>query len=460
MKITKEIQLEAKKELARRDFFSYCQLMMPRFYKKDRQYLINLCYDMQSFLDSDDDVLVINIPPRFGKSLTAQMFATWLFGQDNSQKIMTASYNERLSSTFARSVRNTISTEKADDNIVYSDIFPDTKIKYGEASASQWSLEGSTQTNYLATSPTSTATGFGASLIIVDDLLKNASEAFNSRVLEGHWDWFTDTMLSRLEANGKLIIIMTRWASKDLAGRAISSLPTTGYKVKHINLKAKQDNGTMLCDDILSAKEYERKTNTMSPEIAQANYQQIAIDIKGRLYQSFETYDTLPEFERIESYTDTADTGADKLVTIIYGIKDKQAYVLDYINTKDPMEITEPLLARKLMENNVQVAHIESNNGGRGFARNVERIMKEKYNSNKTVVKWFHQSQNKVARILTASAWVQKNVKFPAGWESSWRDLYEDLMSYQREGKNLHDDAPDALTGVYDKLESKTQWLF
>ena len=50
-------------------------------------------------------------------------------------------------------------------------------------------------------------------------------------VLEKHWDWFTNTMLSRLETGGKIIIIMTRWHSNDLAGKALKELPQSGYKV-------------------------------------------------------------------------------------------------------------------------------------------------------------------------------------------------------------------------------------
>lgn len=422
--------------------------------------LLDLCNKMQVFFeDPDKDILLINLPPRHGKSRTAQLFVEWILGKDNSQKIMTASYNERLSTVFAKGVRNSIQEKAIDEDIVvYSNIFPETKIKYGEASAVQWTLEGQQQTNYLATSPTGTATGFGATMIVVDDLIKNAEEAYNTRVLEEHYEWFTNTMLSRLESGGKIIIIMTRWSTKDLAGQILLNLPELNYNIEHINLKAKQDDGTMLCDDILSLEDYERKTKTMSPEIAAANYQQEPMDVQGRLYQEFPTYRILPEFETIEAYVDTADTGKDKLTGLIYGIKDKQAYLIDYINTKDPMEVTEPLLAKKLVSNNTNIAHIESNNGGRGFARNVERLMKNDYKSNKTVIRWFHQSKNKQARILSASAWVQQNVFFPEGWETTWRDLYEDLMNFQREGKNKHDDAPDALTGIYDKINVKG-WL-
>ena len=85
---------------------------------------------------------------------------------------------------------------------------------------------------YLATAPGGTATGFGCSLMIIDDLIKNAEEAYNANVLDKHWGWYAQTMLSRLEEGGKIIIIMTRWVSGDLAGRAIEHYKEEEKKVK------------------------------------------------------------------------------------------------------------------------------------------------------------------------------------------------------------------------------------
>ncbi|MDY4746495.1 MAG: terminase, partial [Veillonella caviae] len=177
---------------------------------------------MQKFIDSDEyNVLIMNLPPRHGKSRTAQLFTQWLLGNRPNTKIMTGSYNETLSKMFSKSVRNAIQEVKADDDItVFSDVFPSVRVATGDAQAHLWSIEGQTN-SYLATSPTGTATGFGCSLMIIDDIIKNSEEAYNANVKESHWDWFTNTMLSRLEEGGKIIIIMTRWASDDLAGRAI-----------------------------------------------------------------------------------------------------------------------------------------------------------------------------------------------------------------------------------------------
>lgn len=455
-----EITKQAKLALARKDLFFYCQLKAPDFYKDNRKYLVDLCDELQSFQESEYDVLVINEPPRHGKSRTAQLFVEWSLGGNRNLKIMTGSYNETVATQFSKGVRNSIMELKADrDRIIYSDIFPDIKIKAGDGAANLWSLEDG-YTNYLATSPTGTATGFGADLLIIDDLIKNSMEANNANVLDGHWEWFTNTMLSRLESGGKIIIIMTRWHSKDLAGRALAELPKQGYIVKHVSMKAFQDDGTMLCDDILSKDEYDRKVKTMGADIASANYQQEPIDLKGRLYSGFKTYESLPgEFTDVKLYSDTADTGADYLCNIIYGVFNKEAYILDVYYTKDAMEITEVETAKRIMKYGVTIADIESNNGGRGFARAVDNKLKLS-GWNKTRINWFHQSKNKIARILSNATWVMDHIYFPVNWRDKWPEYYMAMYEYQREGKNAHDDAPDATTGVAEKCGRASLFSF
>ena len=459
MEINKEAIKRAKLELARREFFFYCYLKSPDFYKYERQFLVDLCNDLQNFLTSDDEVLILNLPPRHGKSRTVGNLVEWLLGRDINAKIMTGSYNETLSTTFSKNVRNTIQEIKGDkDKIVFSDIFPGVSIKQGDGAMNLWSLEGG-YNNYLATAPGGTATGFGCSLMIIDDLIKNKEEAYNANVLDKHWEWYAQTMLSRLEEGGKIIIIMTRWVSGDLAGRAIEHYKAEGKKIKHIKMKAVQDDkGTMLCYEILSYKSFLSKAKAMGPEIASANYQQEPIDIKGRLYNEFKTYVELPKEKivKISAYCDTADTGDDFLCNIIYADCKDSAYILDVIYTKEAMEITEPLVAEAYKKFNVNVADIESNNGGRAFARNIERITRDKGNY-KTVVKWFHQSGNKIARILSNSAWVNANIYMPIDWKNKWSEFAKDIISYQKEGKNKHDDGPDALTGVAEKTINRNE---
>ena len=452
------VRRRARIALARRDFWTFCQIMGPDFYKPDRRYLRQLCQDLQDFLDGPERVLVVNAPPRHGKSRTAECLVAWALGRDKTRKIMTASYNETLAQRFSKDVRGLIQTEKADDNTtVYSDIFPGVEIQRGEAAAGMWSLEGQ-HVSYVATSPGGTATGLGADIMIIDDLIKNEYEARSDRVKESHWLWFAGTMLQRLE-HGKLVVIMTRWATDDFAGRVLERYAQDkAWTLRHICLTAVQTDGTMLCPEILNKEDYRSITESMGPEITEANYQQRPIDIRGRLYSDFQTYDTLPAdangrslFTARKSYTDTADTGTDYLCHIQYGVYRGLAYVTDVLYTQASMEKTEPETARLLLTGNIKEAHIESNNGGRGFARQVKKIV-----GGRCVIIPFTQHKNKQARILSNATLVMSTIRFPADWTTRWPEFARALLRYQREGKNAHDDAPDALTGVVETMGQAT----
>lgn len=451
--IPEYVREQARYELARRSFWEYCKLKAPDFYREDRKYLKEFCNALQDFLLSPKKVIVINMPPRHGKSRTLTLFVQWCLGRSIHYKIMTGSYNEILSGTFAKSVRDAIQEEDG----MFSKIFPNVKVKYGEASMKKWALDGNEEANYLATSPKGTATGFGCNLMIIDDLIKTDKEAYNELLLEEHQNWFTNTMLSRTETGFKIIVVMTRWTTNDLAGFILDK-----YKdnVIHINYKAIQDDGSMLCEEVLNREDFEFKTQEMNKEIVEANYNQICIDEKGRLYKNLKTYNVSPEFGTIYAYVDTADTGNDFLCACVYGLLNKEPYIIDVLFTDKGMEVTEDECADLLFRNNVNLAYIESNNGGRGFARNVKRILGERYKSNKCVIKPFTQTANKQSRILSSSYWVMEHIYFPFNWANRFSEFYKHITRYQKKGKNAHDDGPDVLAGIYDKTVGERKSSF
>lgn len=439
-------------ELARRDFWEYCKLMAPDFYREDRPFLRDKCKQYQDFYEGPEEYMIDNEPPRHGKSRTATLFVQWVLGRWPSDKVVTGSYNETLSTVFSKGVRNKIQESAGDEKLVYGNIFPGVAVKRGDGAANLWGLEGNETNSYLATSPGGTVTGFGADLILIDDVIKNAYEARNDNIKEAHWRWFNDTMLSRREGKRKMIVIMTRWATDDLAGRLIDDLNRRGVKFRHIVYQA-WDGKKMLCPEILSYDQYQEILGgDMGRDIVEANYNQTPIDLTGRLYTGFRTYAKLPEhIESIDSYTDTADQGADFLCSIIYALSGGLAYVLDVIYTQAPMEQTEKECAEAFTRHKVNRARIESNNGGRGWGRNVQRIARGMGN-NHTSFSMFTQHKNKESRILTGSTGVMNAVLFPEGWNIKWPEYYRDMTRYQRAGKNAHDDAEDATTGVYESL--------
>lgn len=499
----KEKMLALKREKrirkARDSLWEYCKTESPGFYKENRWHLKLNCWILQAlydrnltkeaFIEACAEIapiwfikgreynemleqlqgdhtytrLMQNLPPRVGKSRTLVNFCKWAFGQDQANRVITCSYNDDQASDFSRYTRDGIDETKTfPHEIIFNDIFPGVYIKDGNGSYQQWALDGQFF-NYKGAGIGGSITGKGCNISIVDDPVKDAEEAYNENRLNVIWRWYTGTFLSRLEDEGKggiEIVNMTRWAKKDVCGRILSGPEAHEWFV--LKLEAMDDEGNMLCPDLLSKKRYESLHSTMDPAIFRANYHQEPVDIQGRLYKAFKTYDDIPRFsngeaafERIVSYTDTADTGNDYLCSIAAGVYRGELYVLDIHYSKDGMEITEPAEAEFLVKNKVNVAKIESNNGGRGFARNVEKLIWEKHKTRSVSIRWFHQSKNKIARILSNSTFVMNHIYFPINWKDKWPAYYEAMTSYQKEGKNKNDDAADCTTGLGEVLSDK-----
>lgn len=252
------------------------------------------------------------------------------------------------------------------------------------------------------------------------------------------------------------IIIQTRWAIDDLAGRVIAKFPDKTY-VLEMPVLDKEKNP--LCDEILSYDAIMDKKDGIDEDIFEANYMQMPVDKKGALYKGFKTYEYLPldGFERKIAYIDTADEGKDYLCCIGAGEINKIGYVLDIYFTDEGMEVTEELTALFLIRNDIRIAVFESNNGGRGFARKVEDILTKKYNYRKCAITWFHQSKNKRTRILVNSTNVTNQLLFPPGWSKKYEKYYLAMTKYQRKGKNDHDDAPDATTGLVEVINGEVK---
>lgn len=475
---------------ARESFWTYCRLINPRFYREDRPHLRRLCDTLQAFgegsLPAPDGTpctrLCISLPPRHGKSYTMCLFNQWRFGRNPGERIINVSYNELLSARFSKAVRDGIGAKRVggrerppggpngeapetkvngtgggSERLQYgfSDIFPDVRIRPGDGAAQLWSLQNQ-YFSFLGTGFGGTVTGVGCSLLIIDDPIKNHLEAYNPQRLDEQWEYYVNTLLSRVEEGGRVILVMTRWALGDLAGRAMAAEPGKWVCIRQ-SACLDESTGRMLCPSLLSFESWRQKRELMARDIFEANYQNEPIDRQGRLYEGFRTYEELPPGGVRISYTDTADTGADFLCSILAQVWEGRAYVLDVIYTDEPMEKTEQWVAEAHYIHRIDDAVVESNNGGRGFARNVENRLWQMYHTRRTRVLCRQQRQNKESRILTQAPFVQTSVLYPRDWSARWPRYYAAMSGYLRKGHNAHDDAPDATTGLAEYVQYGAQ---
>jgi predicted phage terminase large subunit-like protein len=86
-------------------------------------------------------------------------------------------------------------------------------------------------------------TGQGGHLIIVDDPVKNGQEALSETMRNKTYDTFIDTIYTRLEPHGKIIIVMTRWHEDDLAGRLLKN---HSDKFEYLKLEAIANDNDVL----------------------------------------------------------------------------------------------------------------------------------------------------------------------------------------------------------------------
>ena len=297
--------------------------------------------------------------------------------------------------------------------------------------------------------------GFGGALIF-DDPLK-PDDALSPLLRNKVNQKFDTTIRNRVNSrNTPIIIIMQRLHEEDLCGFLLAQEPGEWTVLSLPCIEYDSDGNEKALWPFKHTLEELKKIKQNNSYVFETQYMQDPQPIQGLMYeQGFKEYELIPPGLRVrKSYTDTADTGTDYLCSIVYDEMLHANYIVDVIYTQKPMEYTEPATAEQLTKFQVDNSLVESNNGGRGFARNVDKQCREMKNY-KTVIKWFFQSENKQVRIFTKSADVQNLCIMPLGWEKKWPLFYKALTKYSKIGHNEHDDAPDALTGTVENRSNQ-----
>ena len=417
--------------------------------------------------------LIITMPPQHGKSVGATtLLPAYLLGLDPDCRVAIASYSGQLASKFNRRVQRILESRE------YEALFPATTIKKGSKPPSYIRTADEVEIidrrgSLLSVGREGSLTGNRVDCFILDDLYKDALEANSPLVRANCWEWYTSVVRTRMHNLSRELIVFTRWHEEDLIGTLMSREPVEELhswsqldglpadKWLHLNFEALKSSppseidprmaGEALWPEQHGAALLEAKRR-LDPIQFEAMYQGHPSSREGLLYGlNFSEYDELPrEVVRRANYTDTADTGDDYLCSLSYAVDaDGIVYITDAVYSREPMETTEPLVAEMLMRSDTRQAAIESNNGGRGFARAVQALAPG------VRVEWFHQHGNKEARILSNSATALHLLRFPRGWNLRWPELYAHLTTYRRRFRtNRWHDAADVVTGIVEREAS------
>ena len=455
---------------ARTDLLQYTKFTMPTF--DPAPFHVAYYKILTRFAYGNIRKLMVFMPPQHGKSEgSTRRLPSFIAGLCPDKKIAVVSYSSPKARKFNREIQRIIDTDE------YRELFPDTQLNSSNVTtvAGSW-LRNADECEIVGHRGGFKTVGVGGPLtgepvdvLIMDDIYKDAKTAWSPTVRASISDWYDTVGDARLHNDSQQLIVFTRWHEDDLAGRLLrvqgvydeTTNPDGWVVVTYKAIKEgkptefdSREDGEALWEKRHSLINLLQKRKT-NPHVFQSLYQQNPKPAEGLMYTTFKTYDVLPTEKGVKrNYTDTADTGSDYLCSICYIDYRHSLYITDVLYTRKPMEFTEKETARMIVANDTEHILVESNNGGRGFARNVEANVRNLGNY-KATFKTFTQHDNKQIRIFSHSADVQNMVYYPSNWERMFPDFAKDVKGFLNEGTNSHDDAPDVLTGMVEALAMK-----
>lgn len=432
-------------ELRRRDFYRFCLYYDADFFGS-RPFLKDIAHAFQEVEDKKIKSLSVSLPPRAGKSYITSLFCAWTLGKNPDQSVMRNACTATLFLKFSYDVRAILKDER------FKRVFPEVSLSDDKANLQGWNTNKSKQVGYFGAGVGGTIIGFGASNVaITDDLYRGIEDALSDTVNDRIIQWKESTHDSRFETGCARIDIGTRWSVNDVIGRGINE---TIYD-KSIIVPALDEHGNSFCEAVMTTEEYKQVQKRTAKEIWLAEYQQQPIDLEGRLFSDykrinqseFEQFISTNQVEGTLAYIDVSDTGMDYTAMAIAAIVKNQTYIVDYVFNRDNTDLTIPQCAALLNKWNVSYCRVESNNMGAMFARNLQNLTKTK-------ILQVANTTNKITRIIMQSAFISQRMQFVLKEEQQCLTFIQNMLSFSKEGKNKHDDAPDCLAGLSLFLQS------
>jgi predicted phage terminase large subunit-like protein len=285
--------------------------------------------------------LIINLPPRYLKSLTVSViFPAFLLGHNPRLKIFGISYGTELSGKHAADFRAIV------ESPWYRHAFSSMRVSRAAESDVFTTKRGFRK----STSVNAALTGLGGDIFIIDDPQKPV-DAQSETLRNGVTQWFSNTLRSRLDnkETGVIIVVMQRVHLLDLTGYltessdewTVLSLPAIAEADEQIAVGPEKFYlrcaGAALHQAYESLATLEKLRNEVGSDVFAAQYQQSPVPPGGAMIrrQWLRYYDVAPErtyrTKVIQSWDTAAKNGAqnDWSVCTTWLIHEKHFYLLD-----------------------------------------------------------------------------------------------------------------------------------
>lgn len=389
--------------------------------------------------------LAIITPPRHGKTTLANvMTPAYALGRNPAETVISVSYGSELSETWGRRVRNILSDP------AFSEVFPSCKLSPDSAAAYRFTTTAGGE--YSAVGRGGPVTGRGASLLILDDLIKDSSEANSETTCRGIIEWLQHVAFTRLTPNGRVIAISTRWSERDPMGWILQQ---NGWTVLHLPALAEKANdplgrniGEALWPGHYPVEALEAIRADVGGRVFECLYQGNVAASQGTIFKRdwFRRYQQPPEnFSRIIQSWDTAfKTGAtnDYSVCATIGETQNGFYLLALYREKVEFPELKRQVALQADFWKPSEIYVEDKASGQSL------IQELKLATNYPVIPVKIDRDKETRASATTGYYEAGKVFFPEG--AAWlADLEDELASFPG---GLHDDCVDAICQALNRM--------
>ena len=400
--------------------------------------------------------LIINMPPRHGKSeLISKYFPAWYLAKNPSHRVILTSYETRFAEHWGKMTSSILT----DDELGFG-----INFEKGNKRAGYYKIDNDAG-SLSCLGAGGALTGRGADLIIIDDPIKNSSEISSSLIRENLYDWFKSTVFTRLEPNGVIVILMTRWHPDDICGRIQSDFSHHENKIVegndwHVlklpaiaeeNDPLARNEGEALWRDRFSEDSLEEIRKTLGTFWFSSLYQQNPIPPENQIFFSHqfkffdfanETYDTgekkylskdCPIFFSVDLAVSTSER-ADYTVVAIFALSpDSDIFVIDIIRKRTSTDHTKIIKGLAFRYNPILVG-VES-------VAFQSSILDELKNAGLSIKKLI-PNESKTYRACPLVAKMQAGKVFFPRSASWFSDCESEMLNFPN---GRHDDMVDAL---------------
>jgi predicted phage terminase large subunit-like protein len=213
LELERSVALDEARPNITKNFLSFVKYVWPEFIEGSHHKIINKKFN--DLAEGKIKRLIINMPPRHTKSeFASYLLPAWMIGKNPKLKIIQATHTADLAIDFGRKTKNLV------DEPHYRELFP-TRLQEDSQAAGKWKTEQGGE--YFAAGVGGAITGRGADLLIIDDPHKEQDIRADGKAFEKAMNWYTSGPRQRLQPGGSIVIVMTRWSTKDVTGQLLKA---------------------------------------------------------------------------------------------------------------------------------------------------------------------------------------------------------------------------------------------